>query len=102
MLKRVQKQLDEHQMRLDVRQDGLDLLSRRGYDPAFGARPLRRIITNLIEDPLAEGLLDGSFKEGDTIITDTEGGELRLRSLRQIEADETATEAAEESPALVE
>jgi len=105
MLKRVQKQLDEHQMRLEVRQDALDLLSRRGYDPAFGARPLRRIITNLIEDPLAEGLLDGSFKEGDMIVTDTEGGEVRLRSLRQIEADETATEAAaeaEESPALVE
>jgi ATP-dependent Clp protease ATP-binding subunit ClpC len=101
MLRRVQKQLDEHQMRLDVRQDALDLLAKRGYDPAFGARPLRRIITNLIEDPLAEGLLEGRFTEGDVIVTDTENGELRLRSQRQIEGGEGAPEA-EESPALVE
>jgi ATP-dependent Clp protease ATP-binding subunit ClpC len=101
MLKRVQKQLDEHQMALDVRTDALDLLSRRGYDPAFGARPLRRIITNLIEDPLAEGLLDGRFSEGDTIVVDTQLDELRLRSRRQIESEDAA-ETAEESPALVE
>ncbi len=104
MLNRVQKQLDEHQMRLDVRQDALDLLARRGYDPAFGARPLRRIITNLIEDALAEGLLEGRFQEGDTIIADTEGDTLRLRSQRELEG-QTGSETpqqAEESPALVE
>ncbi|MCX7790240.1 MAG: ATP-dependent Clp protease ATP-binding subunit [Chloroflexaceae bacterium] len=104
MLNRVQKQLDEHQMRLDVRQDALDLLARRGYDPAFGARPLRRIITNLIEDALAEGLLEGRFQEGDTIIVDTEGDNIRLRSQRELEG-QTGSESpqqAEESPALVE
>jgi ATP-dependent Clp protease ATP-binding subunit ClpC len=103
MLKRVQVQLDEHQMSIDVQQDALDVLARRGYDPAFGARPLRRIITNLIEDPLAEGLLDGSFREGDVIVIDTEQEELRLRSQRQINGEGGSTETQpEESPALVE
>jgi ATP-dependent Clp protease ATP-binding subunit ClpC len=102
MLKRVQKQLDEHQLKLEVRQDGLDLLARRGYDPAFGARPLRRIITNLIEDPLAEGVLQGSFQEGDTIIVDTQEDNLRLRSQRQIDAEASGQpQESEESPALV-
>ena len=103
MLKRVQQQLDEHQMQLSVQQDALALLARRGYDPAFGARPLRRIITNLIEDPLAEGFLNGNFRAGDTIIVNSEQDELRLRSQRQIESERSTTEEhPEESPALVE
>lgn len=96
MIKRVQKQLDEHNIKLDITDDALDLLGKRGYDPAFGARPLRRIITNLIEDPLAEGLLDGRFHNGDTVVVDTQEELLRLRSLRQIEQEEP-----EESTALV-
>ncbi len=98
MLKRVQQQLDEHQIKLEVKEDALDLLSKRGYDPAFGARPLRRIITNLIEDPLAEGVLDGRFRPNDTVLVDTKDDLLRLRSLRQIEQEEPETE---ESTALV-
>ena len=98
MLKRVQKQLDEHQITLEVKGDALDLLSKRGYDPAFGARPLRRIITNLIEDPLAEGVLDSRFRPNDTVLVDTKDDLLRLRSLRQIEQEEPETE---ESTALV-
>jgi ATP-dependent Clp protease ATP-binding subunit ClpC len=96
MIKRVQQQLDEHQITLDIKDDALDLLAKRGYDPAFGARPLRRIITNLIEDPLAEGLLDGRFRNTDTVVVDTQNDLLRLRSQRQIEQEEP-----EESPALV-
>ena len=74
---------------LDTRESALDLLAKRGYDPAFGARPLRRIITNLIEDPLSEGLLEGRFQLGDTVVVDTatlENGEtyLRLRPAREV------------------
>jgi ATP-dependent Clp protease ATP-binding subunit ClpC len=98
MIKRVQQQLDEHQIIIDVKDDALDLLGKRGYDPAFGARPLRRIITNLVEDPLAEGLLEGQFRNGDTVVIDTEDDLIRLRSLRQIEQEEPETE---ESTALV-
>jgi ATP-dependent Clp protease ATP-binding subunit ClpC len=95
MLKRVQTQLDEHQIKLVVQPDALEYLARRGYDPAFGARPLRRVITNLIEDPLAEGLLSGQFQDGDTVIVDVYEDQLRLRSQREIDQEKT-----EESPAL--
>jgi len=98
-LNRVRKQLAEHSIMLDVQEDALDLLSRRGYDPTFGARPLRRIITNLIEDPLAEGLLSGRFKEGDRVVVDTEEGLLRLRSEREIA--EREQEFVEPADALV-
>lgn len=88
MLQRIQKQLDEHRLTLQVTDEACDLLAKRGYDPAFGARPLRRIITNLIEDPLSEGFLDGRFVAGDTIIVDVaklDNGEeyLRLNPQRQ-------------------
>ncbi len=95
MIDRVQLQLLDHQIQLQVKDDALDLLSRRGYDPTFGARPLRRIITNLIEDPLAEGFLEGRFTNGDTVVVDTKDELLRLRSQRQIEQEEP-----EESTAL--
>lgn len=90
LLNRVQAQLKEHNLILTVQNDAYDLLAKRGYDPAFGARPLRRIITNLIEDPLSEGVLDGRFVSGDNVIVDTatlENGEvyLRLRSQRELD-----------------
>lgn len=96
MLKRVQEQLKEHALTLEVRDSAYDLLAKRGYDPAFGARPLRRIITNLIEDPLSEGVLEDRFRSGDTVVVDTatlESGEtyLRLRPAREVnpEVEET-------------
>jgi ATP-dependent Clp protease ATP-binding subunit ClpC len=96
MLKRVQNQLDDHSITIDVKDDALELLARRGYDPALGARPLRRIITNLIEDPLSEGYLEGRFLTDDTVVVDTMDDLLRLRSVRQIEQEEP-----EESPEFV-
>jgi ATP-dependent Clp protease ATP-binding subunit ClpC len=93
-LGRVRKQLAESTITLDVKEDAIDLIGKRGYDPTFGARPLRRIITNLIEDPLAEGLLEGRFQVGDVVVVDTQEGLLRLRSQREIEQTEPAEEAA--------
>src|SRR5438270_6669818 len=61
MLSRVRTQLKEQNMQLDVTDDAMELLATRGYDHNYGARPLRRIIQNLIEDPLAEGMLDQRF-----------------------------------------
>jgi len=60
-------------------------LAKRGYDPQFGARPLRRVITNLIEDPLSEGWLSQRFQTGDTVVVDVDENDLRLRSQREIE-----------------
>ena len=63
-LTRVRKQLAEQEITLEVTTEAMDLLGERGYDHTYGARPLRRIIQNLIEDPLAEGLLDSRFQAG--------------------------------------
>ncbi|MDQ5851895.1 MAG: ATP-dependent Clp protease ATP-binding subunit, partial [Chloroflexota bacterium] len=93
-LARVRKQVAEHAITLEVQDDAIDLIAKRGYDPTFGARPLRRIITNLIEDPLAEGLLDGRFKDGDVVMVDTQENLLRLRSQREIEETEPDEEPA--------
>ncbi len=67
MLFRVRTQLTEQQVELLVPEDAKDFLVTKGYDPQYGARPLRRTIQNLIEDPLAEGLLQGKFRPGDIV-----------------------------------
>ncbi|WP_026369556.1 ATP-dependent Clp protease ATP-binding subunit [Kallotenue papyrolyticum] len=87
---RVRRQLREKNITLEISDAALDLLAQRGYDPQFGARPLRRTITNLVEDPLSEGLLAGRFRADDTVIVDVHEGELRLRSQREIEETEPA------------
>ena len=51
-------------------------LAEAGYDPSFGARPLKRAIQRMIQDPLALKLLEGELKEGDTVTVDAHGDEL--------------------------
>jgi ATP-dependent Clp protease ATP-binding subunit ClpC len=70
MLKRVREQLKAQEMHLEVSQSAKDHLIKLGWDPAYGARPLRRVIQNLIEDVLAEHLLLGRYEPGSTIIVD--------------------------------
>jgi ATP-dependent Clp protease ATP-binding subunit ClpC len=70
MLKRVREQLKAQQMGLEVSQEAKDHLIKLGWDPAYGARPLRRVIQNLIEDVLAEHLLLGRYEPGTTIVVD--------------------------------
>ena len=72
MLKRVRDQLKAQGMTLDVAQAAKEHVIKLGYDQAYGARPLRRTIQNLIEDPLAEHLLLGRYHQGDTISVDLE------------------------------
>src|SRR6266511_4156868 len=80
MLGRVQEQLTEQQMTLEVTVGAKDILMEKGFDQAFGARPMRRAIQNLIEDPLAEGLLHGKFQPGETVVADAQDGELVLET----------------------
>jgi len=68
MIGRVQEQLAAHNMRLVLEPAVKELLAQKGYDPNYGARPLRRVVQQLIEDPLSEQLLLGRFEEGDTIV----------------------------------
>jgi ATP-dependent Clp protease ATP-binding subunit ClpC len=68
MVGRVQEQLAAHNMRLVLEPAVKELLAQKGYDPNYGARPLRRVVQQMIEDPLSEQLLLGRFEEGDTIL----------------------------------
>ncbi|HEY7354894.1 MAG TPA: AAA family ATPase, partial [Ktedonobacterales bacterium] len=86
MLARVRTQLTEQQVELVVPDDTKDFLVTKGFDPQFGARPLRRTIQNLVEDPLAEGLLQGKFKPGDVVEALVIDGALVLEARRQLEA----------------
>ncbi len=71
----ITKRLAERHMPLEVTQAAKDFLIEQGYDEKFGARPLRRSVENNLEDPLAESLLRGDLKEGETVIVDvTEDG----------------------------
>jgi ATP-dependent Clp protease ATP-binding subunit ClpC len=78
MLKDVTKRLQEHGLELQVDQNAVELIAREGYDPSFGARPLRRAIQRLIEDELSEKILEGQFALGDKIKAEVEEGKLKF------------------------
>ena len=75
MLAKVAQQLQEKGVKLQVTEAAKNLLSEKGYDQTFGARPLRRVIQNLVEDQLSEMLLRGEFSAGDTVLLDCGEGE---------------------------
>jgi len=76
MLAIVAGQLVEKGIKLDVTDAAKDLLGEKGYDEVFGARPLRRVIQNMLEDKLSEDLLRGRFRTGDTVVVDAEEDEI--------------------------
>jgi len=88
-IQRVNERLAEHSMTLKLTQAGREALVEKGFDPQFGARPLRRAIQRFIEDPLAEKLLENVFKEGDTILVDAKDGEIILRPAEKVDEPET-------------
>ncbi len=77
-LGRVRQQLAEQQLKLELSDEAKDFLAVKGWDPSFGARPLLRVIQNMIEDPLAEMMLQGKFKPGQTIVAKVVGEEIAL------------------------
>ena len=83
-LTRVRRQLSEQEITLEIGEEAMDIIGERGYDHDFGARPLRRVIQNLIEDPLAEGLLNGQFMQGSTVRVAVEDGELTLEPAAEL------------------
>jgi len=78
MLKEVQDRLADQHITLQATEAAKDLLVEKGYDSLNGARALRRVIQNLVDDPLSEGLLSGKFHAGDTIIIDRRDDTLSL------------------------
>ena len=79
MLARLHEALKQRGMSLTVTEPAKRLLAEDGYDPAYGARPLRRVIQKKVENPISSAILRGEFAEGDTIQVDAEGGGIELR-----------------------
>jgi ATP-dependent Clp protease ATP-binding subunit ClpC len=87
MLKDVGKQLVAKGVEFQVTDAAKDWLGEKGYDEVFGARPLRRVIQNEIEDRLSEALLEGRFAEGEKIEIDVGGDEIMIRNLSRKEEE---------------
>ncbi|KAL1205904.1 Chaperone protein ClpB3 [Cardamine amara subsp. amara] len=102
-LARVQKRIADRKMKINITDAAVDLLGSLGYDPNYGARPVKRVIQQNIENELAKGILRGDFKEEDGILIDTEvtafsNGQLPQQKLifKKIES-ETADAEQEEA-----
>ena len=86
MLSQVQERLDEHEITLEISVEAKELLAAEGYDPHYGARPLRRVIQTMIEDRLSEAILAGQYNPGDTVILEIEDDEIKLCTKELMEA----------------
>jgi ATP-dependent Clp protease ATP-binding subunit ClpB len=91
-LKRLRQNLANRKLQLEITDSAKALLADKGYDPVYGARPLKRTIQRLIQDPLAVQILEGKFKEGDHVKIDSDGEFLRFGHGDTAAADESWSE----------
>ena len=82
-MKQVHTQLATKGLKLEMADEALDWIGEKGYDPVFGARPLRRVIQNEIEDRLSEALLEERFSEGDTVKIDIQNDEIVMTNVSE-------------------
>jgi ATP-dependent Clp protease ATP-binding subunit ClpC len=92
LLDRLVRRMRAQRIELEFTDDAVELLAREGFDPEFGARPLRRTIQRLVENELSRMVLDGSAGEGDKISVDAQDGELRF----ELEAGAAELQKAEQ------
>jgi len=78
-LKRLLKRLDQQNIRMTLTEKAKKFLAKEGYDPAYGARPLKRVIQQQILNPLSVAILDGQFSAGDSIVAEVEKDRLEFR-----------------------
>jgi ATP-dependent Clp protease ATP-binding subunit ClpB len=87
-LRRLERLLAERKLTIRITDAARDLIAEEGYEPAYGARPLKRAIQRLVQNPLAVRVLEGEFEEGDTIMVDHEA-DAAVLSFRPAEAGES-------------
>jgi ATP-dependent Clp protease ATP-binding subunit ClpC len=92
-LHKVRERLIEHAITLDVTDEARGWLADKGYDPEYGARPLRRLIQNEVEDALSDGILSGKFKLASIVRVDAQDGNLLLLAAEEEEGELEAPEA---------
>ena len=78
-LSHLRKRLQERDLQLEIDEEVMVKIAQAGFDPVYGARPLKRTITHLIENPLAQDVLSGKFGPGDTIVATLEGDKVTFK-----------------------
>ena len=78
MLESLKKRLLQNEIEITVDESAVKLLSKIGFDPIYGARPLRRAITSKVEDLFAEEMLDGNVLPGDSVVIKAEDDEIKI------------------------
>ena len=96
-INKVAERVEEHDIVLNATPAALDALADLGYDPEMGARPLKRVIQQKVEDALSDAMLAGEFEDGDTIVIDVIEGEIKLRSSEE-DSPEKSAEAEAMTP----
>jgi ATP-dependent Clp protease ATP-binding subunit ClpC len=86
LAREVEGRLSERKIRLEVSEEAKAWLVRKGYDPVFGARPLRRAIQKYVENPISTKILQGEFKEGDTVAVSLQEDELSFAAVKTAKA----------------
>jgi ATP-dependent Clp protease ATP-binding subunit ClpC len=94
MIKRVRTQLETQGLAIELSQAAKYLVVDKGYDPTLGARPLRRALQRLVEDPLSEKILWKEFRAGETVVVDVEDGEIVFRAVEDVEPPPVALAGA--------
>lgn len=92
-LKKLEGRLEEKQIMMTITDSALDYLSEKGFDPVYGARPLKRTIQRDLETTVAQGILRGDYTDGDTIMVDAANGAIEVK--RAVNA-ETVAESPKE------
>ncbi len=82
LIRQVEQRLSERSIKLEINEEAKAWLAHRGYDPMYGARPLRRAIQRYVENPISTMILQGEFKEGDTIAISLQEDNLRFATLK--------------------
>ncbi len=99
-LRDVNKRLAEKNMRLEAEAEAMDMVASMGYDPVYGARPLRRAVQRMLENPISKGILKGEFKDGDLIRVVIENERIAFKAVpnavkEEVEAEGQATSVVE-------
>jgi ATP-dependent Clp protease ATP-binding subunit ClpC len=89
-VQKVANRLEDNMIVLTTTPEAVEMLADLGFDPEMGARPLKRVIQQKVEDPLSDALLSGRFDNGDTVVVDVVEGEIVLR---EGESQPTSTES---------
>jgi ATP-dependent Clp protease ATP-binding subunit ClpB len=84
----LQQRLADRRMRVELTEPARELIAREGYDPVYGARPLRRFIQREVETRIGRALLSGEIHDGSTIVLDAEDGDLAVRWQEDTGAEE--------------